>query len=123
MIEEERLSLVLFWIGLMLIYILGDVLRIFAGDFKPGKIEGTELGQIGWLGIAVLMVIPILMIIIGIILPYPIVRWVHIVVSIFFFLFNAIGVMSYTGWYDRFLIVISLGVNLLIVWYAWRWQV
>jgi hypothetical protein len=37
-----------------LIYLLGDVLRIYAGDMKPGEIFGRYPTQLMWLGIAVL---------------------------------------------------------------------
>jgi hypothetical protein len=37
---------------------LGDVLRIFAGDFKPGRIAGVGSADVGT-AIAALMVIPI----------------------------------------------------------------
>jgi hypothetical protein len=29
------------WASLMLTYLLGDVLRLFAGDITPGEIEGV----------------------------------------------------------------------------------
>ena len=38
--EDVRIILTGIWIALMLTYLLGDVIRIFAGDFKPGEIEG-----------------------------------------------------------------------------------
>ena len=45
----------------------------------------------------------------------------NIILTAFFFLFNLIGLPTYTGWYDQFLIVVGLGFNLLTVWYAWHW--
>jgi hypothetical protein len=39
----------------MLTYLLGDVLRIFAGDAKLGEIEGVQGTQGTWLLIAVIM--------------------------------------------------------------------
>lgn len=38
--EEVRVILSGSWVALMLTYLLGDVLRIFAGDFVPGEIDG-----------------------------------------------------------------------------------
>ncbi|MBM3120958.1 MAG: hypothetical protein FJZ97_02070 [Chloroflexi bacterium] len=32
------------WAALMLTYLLGDVLRVFAGDATPGEIQGRRLG-------------------------------------------------------------------------------
>jgi hypothetical protein len=35
------------------------MLRIFSGDFIAGKIEGKKVTQMQWLGMAILMVVPI----------------------------------------------------------------
>ena len=59
--EDVQIRLSALWAALMLTYLLGDVLRIFSGDFKAGEIGGVRITQIQWLGIAVLMVIPIVM--------------------------------------------------------------
>jgi hypothetical protein len=74
-----------------------------------------------WLGIAVLMVIPIIMVILSLILDHSVNRWVNILVAIFFFVFNLIGLPTYPSAYDRFLIVVGLVFNVLTVWFAWRW--
>jgi hypothetical protein len=104
----------------MLIYLLGDVLRIFAGDFKAGEIGGMQPTQVMWLGIAVLMLIPIVMVVLTLTLNYPAIRWVSIVAAIFLVIFNLIS-LPYAGAYDNFLIIVSLLFNALTVWYAWKW--
>jgi hypothetical protein len=81
----------------------------------PGKSEGM------WLGIAVLMVIPVVMILLSIFLRHPLNRWVNIITAIFFFIFNLIGLPTYPSAYDKFLIVVGLVFNALTVWYAWSW--
>lgn len=117
---ETRITLAFIWVALMLTYLLGDVLRIFSGDYlKMG--ETQSWGQGTWLGIAMLMVLPILMIVLTIILPQPINRWVNIVVAIFWFGFNLIGLPTYPSAYDKFLLIFSLGLNALTIWYAWKW--
>jgi hypothetical protein len=108
------------WVALMLIYLLGDVLRIYAGDVKPGEMFGRRPTPAMWLGIAALMLVPILMIVLTLTLPYPAIRWTTIVVAALVFVFNVFG-LPYKGAYDNFLIVVSLGVNALTIWYAWRW--
>src|SRR5260370_20785064 len=40
--EDVKIVLSATWIALMLTYLLGDVLRIYAGDFKPGEIAGRK---------------------------------------------------------------------------------
>lgn len=105
----------------MLVYLLGDVLRIFSGDHKKGAIDITEFTQAMWLGISVLMVIPIIMVVLSVTLPYPANKWSNIVVAIFFFLFNLAGLPTYPSAFDKFLIVVGLAFNVMTVWYAWHW--
>jgi len=119
--EDIQIILSTLWIALMLTYLLGDVMRIFSGDFKPGEIGGKKVSQNTWLGIAVLMLIPIIMVLLSLLLPYPVNRWTNIVVAIFFFVFNIIGLPTYPSAYDKFLIIVGLVFNLLTVWYAWNW--
>ena len=38
---DTRIILSALWVALMLTYLLGDVLRIFSGDFVEGEIGGT----------------------------------------------------------------------------------
>lgn len=109
------------WAALMLTYLLGDVLRIFSGDFKPGEIDGIKLSQAAWLGIAVLMLIPILMIIGSLLLNQPVNRQVNIGAAAFLLLFNIVGLPTYPSLYDRFLIVVGLAINAMTIWFAWQW--
>jgi hypothetical protein len=119
--EDVQIKLSALWVALMLTYLLGDVLRIFSGDFKAGEIGGVRITQIQWLGIAVLMVIPVIMVFLSLVLNHPVNRWANIVVAIFFFVFNLIGLPTYPSMYDKFLIVVGLVFNVLTVWYAWNW--
>ncbi len=119
--DDIRIILAGFWIALMLTYLLGDVLRIFAGDFKAGEIEGEKMTKRMLMVMALLMLIPIVMIILTLTLSYPLIRWVCLVASGFLFIFNMAGLPTYPGVYDKFLIIVGLVFNLLIVWYAWLW--
>lgn len=118
---NTRLILSIIWIALMLIYLLGDVLRIFSGDFTPGEFSGVPASQGMLLGIAAFMLIPILMVILTLILPHSVNRWANIIVAIIFFAFNLMGLPTYPSAYDKFLLAVSLGVNGLTVYYAWNW--
>jgi hypothetical protein len=119
--ENIQIKLAALWISLMLICLLGDVLRIFSGDFKPGEIQGIQASQGMWLGAAVIMLVPILMIFLSLILGQPAGRWVHITVAVAYFVFNLVGLPTYPSLYDKFLIVIGLAFNLVTVWQAWSW--
>ncbi len=119
--EDVRIILAGLWVALMLTYLLGDVLRIFAGDFTAGEIEGKTASPLMYFGIALLMLIPIVMIVLSLTLVYPAIRWVSLVASAFLVLFNLAG-LPYDGAYDNFLIVVGLVFNGVIIWYAWTWQ-
>jgi hypothetical protein len=119
--EDIQIKLSAIWVALMLTYLLGDVLRIFSGDFKAGEIGGMQVSQAMYLGMAVMMVIPILMVLLTLVLNQPVNRWENIIVPIIFFIFNLIGMPTYPSAYDKFLIIVGLGFNLLTVWYAWKW--
>lgn len=106
----------------MLTYLLGDVLRIFSGDFTPGEVGGMQLSQGAWFGISLVMLIPIAMVLLSLVVRQPVVRWIHIVAAILLFLFNAVGLPSYTSWYDRFLIVVGLAINVITIVVAWGWR-
>jgi len=117
---ETRIILAGLWIAIMLTYLLGDVLRIFAGDFQTGEMQGMPVTQAMWLGIAVIMMVPIIMLVLTLLLPHPTIRWINIIVSIIVMIFNLLA-LPYDGAYDNFLIVVSFVFNGLIVWYAWNW--
>ncbi|MGD1992179.1 MAG: DUF6326 family protein [Anaerolineae bacterium] len=119
--EEVKIQLSALWVALMLTYLLGDVLRIFSGDFSAGEIGGQQVGKGMYLGMAALMVIPIVMVVLCVTLNRPVSRWINIIVAIFFFGFNLIGLPTYPSLYDKFLIVVGLVFNILTVWFAWRW--
>lgn len=119
--EDVQIKLSALWVALMLTYLLGDVMRIFSGDFKAGEVGGMQVTQGMYLGMAVLMVIPILMVFLSLTLSHPVNRWANIIVAVFFFVFNLIGLPTYPSAYDKFLIVVGLVFNVLTVWYAWKW--
>lgn len=120
---DTRIILSGFWIAVMLTYLLGDVLRIFAGDFEAGKIgKDFHPNQGMWLLIAAIMLVPIIMIVLTLTLPYPAIRWVNIVVAVLVIVFNLFG-LPYPGAYDNFLIIVSFVFNGLTIWYAWTWVV
>ena len=78
----------------MLTYLLGDVLRIFSGDFEADEVGGLQVSQALYLGMAILMVIPVVMVFLSLTLKYPVYRWANIIVPIIFFVFNLIGHLS-----------------------------
>ncbi len=118
---DTRIILSGIWITVMLIYLLGDVLRIYSGD-SARMAEGRRFTGLMWLGAAVLMLIPILMVLLSLVLPQPINRWVNIIVAIGFFLFVLVDLRSYPSAYDKFLLIVSIILNGVTVLSAWNWS-
>ena len=119
---DTRIVITGLWAAVMLIYLLGDVLRIFAGDYEAGMMQGTEVTQIMWLVIAAIMMVPIVMVVLNLTLNHPAIRWINIIVVVLVVIFNLVA-LPYKGMYDNFLIVVSFVFNALIIWYAWNWAV
>jgi hypothetical protein len=118
---DTRIVLSASWIALMFTYLLGDVLRIFSGDFKAGEMNGVKATQWMWMAAALIMLIPIIMLLLSLTLDYPANRWVNILAAAGLFLFNLFGLPGYPSLYDKFLIVVGLGFNAVTVLTAWNW--
>ncbi len=108
------------WVVVTLIYLYGDVLRISSGDVAKA-VPQMNFNQFIWLGIAVLMLTPILMVFLTLVLPRPAVRWANIIVAGFFLLFNLVGLPTYPSLYDKFLLAVSIVFNGVTIGYAWNW--
>jgi uncharacterized membrane protein len=119
---DTKILLSATWVVTTLIYLYGDVLRIYYSGEKAKALAGMNLNQLVWLGIAVLMLTPILMVFLTLVLPQSVSRLVNIIVAAFFFLFNLVGLPTYPSLYDKFLLAVSLGFNVVTVWYAWNWS-
>src|SRR5512137_2269616 len=110
------------WVVSTFLYLYGDVLRICSGDLAKKPLADKNLNQYVWLGIAILMLIPILMVFLNLVLPQPVSRWANIIVAVFFFLFNLVGLPTYPPLFDKFLLAVSMAFNGITVWYAWNWS-
>jgi hypothetical protein len=119
--EDVQIILSGTWIALMFVYVWGDVLRIYAGDFTEGEIDGHKPSQKMWLGIAMFMLIPVVMIILSLTLEYTVNRWLNLIAAAALFIFNLVGLPGYPGAYDKFLIFVGLVINAVTIWYAWTW--
>jgi len=119
-----QLKLAALWASVMSCYIYGD----FLGLYRPGDIKGILAGE-GLLGptsqrsllaVAILIAVPAVMIFLSLALPPRLTRWLNILVGV---LLTAIVLMTIPGsWaFYIFLSVIEVVLQLLAVWYAWRW--
>lgn len=119
---NTRILLSATWVVATLLYLYGDVFRINSGDLAKNPMPDMNNIQYVWLGLAVLMLIPILMVFLNLVMPQPASRWVNIVAAGFFFLFNLVGLPTYASLYDKFLLAVSMGFNVVTIWYAWNWS-
>jgi uncharacterized membrane protein len=117
---DTRIILSGTWITVMLIYLLGDVLRIYSGDIARLS-ESQQFTSLKWLMAAILMLIPILMVFLSLVLPQPVARWANIITAAGFFLFVLVDLRSYPSAYDRFLLIVSLIFNGVTIGYAVTW--
>ncbi|MFW9824009.1 MAG: DUF6326 family protein [Candidatus Thorarchaeota archaeon] len=114
---EVKIILAFLWVATMLCYLLGDVVRIFAGDFKSGEMDGKPVTQKAWISAAIVMVIPIIMVFLSLIMEFPINGWVNVILASFFIIFNLAGIKGYKA-YDIFLLIVSFVFNGLTISYA-----
>jgi len=121
-VVDTRIVLAGMWAALTFVFLLGDVMRIFAGDFTAGEMAGKPAAPWMWLLASAIMLTPIIMLVLSLIVPYPAVRWICLVAAIAWVIFNLAG-LPYKGSYDNFLIGFSFLLCGLIVWYAWTWRV
>jgi uncharacterized membrane protein len=118
---DMRIILSATWVVVTLIYLYGDVLRIYHSGDMAKALADMKLNQFVWLGIAFLMLTPILMVFLTLVLPQPVSRWANIIVAVFFLLFNLVGLPTYPPLFDKFLLAVSIIFNGVTVWYAWTW--
>jgi hypothetical protein len=125
--QDVQIELSALWVALMLTYLLGDVLRIYAGDFKPGELGGMQITQGVWLGIAALFVIPVFMVFLSLTLNYPVNRSTNIIAGT---VYTAVTLFTQfilpirngtTTTYYIFFGIIEIPCTSFIVWYAWKW--
>ena len=116
--EDVKIVLSALWVATMLTFLWGDILSIFAGDAE--KMFGEQVTQAMWMGIAILMLIPIVMAVLSLTLNNPLNRWANIIAAIFWFGFNLLSLSGYPN-YEKVLLIVSMGFNALTVWYAWNW--
>ncbi len=116
--EDLQIQFSVIWVACMLTYLLGDVIRIFSGNFTVGEIDGKPVSQWMYFIMAGIMVIPIIMVVLSILLPVgPLSCWLNLIIAAGFILFNLAGIAGYKA-FDIFLLIISFGLNGLTIFFA-----
>lgn len=121
---DTRIILSGLWIATMLTFLWGDVLGVINGYMEPGKLgeKVYEATHGIWVGIAALMMSPIVMIVLNLTLNHRAICWINIIVAGFWILFNLSSLSGYPP-YNKFLLSVSIVFNILTVWYAWKWVI
>ncbi len=121
LMDSRRIQLSVCWIALMLIYLLGDVLRLYEKGQAAALIDDKPMTQTQLLMAALLMLIPVLLALAMVFLPQDVARWFGIIASLILVIINIFGVGSYTGLFDRVLICVSLALNVFTAVWTWLW--
>jgi hypothetical protein len=123
--DNMKFKLTALWTATMLSYLWADILRLYSGEYTPGAdFMGVQPTPGIWLGSAVLMSIPIVMIVLSATLNYRANRWTNIVFGAIFFLINvaAWAIPPFAEMFDLFIAIIGLVFNVMTVRYAWKWK-
>ena len=112
------------WVATMLTFLWGDVLGSISGYTEPGKLGERvyEATHVIWVAIAAFMMSPIVMIVLNLTLNHRAIRWANIIVAVFWIIFN-LSSLSGDPAYNKFLLIVSIVFNVMIVWYAWKWVI
>jgi hypothetical protein len=92
--DPRRVQLTVCWVALMLIYLLGDVLRLYEKGQAAAMIDGKPMTQTHLLMAAFLMMVPILLALGMVFLPRGLARWVSIIGSLMLFVINVFGFLT-----------------------------
>jgi len=120
-----QLKLSALWASVMLCYIYGD----YFGLFVPGTLKAMFDGQMGslgpttqgvLLGTSALITFPALMVALSLLLPPTVNRWLNVVLGL---AYTAIVIFFMAGgwWFYEALAIVEIILQLLVVWYAWKW--
>jgi hypothetical protein len=120
-VDFRRVQLSVCWIALVLIYLLGDVLRIYEKASDASLIDGKPMTQLHLMMAAILMMIPILLALVTVFFPQEVAKCSGIIASVILFIINIFGVTGYSGLFDRMLICLSLAMNVFTAVWTWLW--
>ena len=123
-----KLKISALWVAVMFIYVYADLKALFIPGFLELIIGGEVFGGIKitqelWLGAAILMTIPSVMIFLSLILRPKVNRWTNIILGIVYTVVNIANLLSIEDPWVFFIFynIVEAVLTLLIVWYAWKW--
>ena len=121
-----RLQLSALWTGVMFLYIYGDYFELYV----PGKIKGLLNGE-NMLDdpqklflTTVVLAIPALLIFLNLMLKASLVKWINIILGLFFTIFTfLVGISSLSVWktFYVFLSFLEGLITAIIAYKSWNW--
>jgi len=125
--EDVKIKLAALWVAVALSYLLGDLLTFYESGFIEEVIAGRGAGgmlitQEVLLGIAILVVIPIVMVLLSVTLKDKVNRWANIVLGIVYIGASLITLPMSTYAFYIFLGIVEAVFAALIVWHAYKWK-
>ncbi len=123
-----KLKISALWVAVMFIYAYADIKSLFIPGFidliRAGEVfGGIKITQELWLGAAVLMTIPSVMVFLSLILKPKVNRWTNIILGIVYTVVNIANLLSIEEPWAFFIFynIVEAVLTLLIAWYAWKW--
>lgn len=113
------------WTCVMFCYVYGDYFELYV----PGKLQDMLNGEMALgavtqgllVGTAVLMAVPSLMILLSLVLPVPLCRWVNVGVGLFYALIMLLILFNGAWPFYMLFATIEIVLTLQAVWLSWRW--
>jgi hypothetical protein len=121
-----RLRIVALWTCLMFLYVYADLLSFFRpgelGEIMDGQMGPVDVSQTSLLVAGLVVIVPALMIVVAVTVPFPAVRWLNIVVGGLYVLVSATNLIGETWLYYWLFGALEIVLAGLVVWYAVRWR-
>ena len=120
-----RCKLAAMWTCVMFCYVYGDYFELYV----PGKLQDMLNGEMALgavtqgllVGTAVLMAVPSLMILLSLVLPVPVCRWVNGCVGLFYAAIMLLILFNGAWSFYMLFATIEIVLTLQAVWLAWHW--
>jgi hypothetical protein len=120
-----RYKLAALWTCVMFCYVYGDYFELYV----PGKLQDMLNGEMALgavtqgllVGTAVLMVVPSLMILLSLILPVAVCRWLNVGVGFFYAAIMLLILLNGAWAFYMLFAAVEIILTLMAVLFAWRW--
>jgi hypothetical protein len=121
-----RLRIAALWTSLMFLFVYADLLSFFRpgelGDIMDGHMGPFSVSETSLLVAGLVVIVPALMIVVAVTVPFPSVRWLNIVVGGLYVLVSASNLIGETWLYYLLFGALEILLAGVVVWYSVRWR-